>query len=170
MAAEKDSAEILALRAREKAQIDSHQRIVERIASALGRPRTTYVALAAAAAWMAYNTFASALGGRQLDPPPFFWMDSVAALTSIVLTTTVLTTQMRQARHADLRSQLDLQVNLRAEQKIAKLIALVEELRRDLPNVPDRRDHEAEAMTQAVNPEAVLSVIEETPEDAPGTS
>ncbi len=41
MAAEKDSAEILALRARVKAQIDSHQWTVERIASALGRPRTT---------------------------------------------------------------------------------------------------------------------------------
>ncbi len=64
----------------------------------------------------------------------------------------VLNTQNRQGRHAEQRSHLDLQVNLLAEQKIAKLIALVEELRRDLPQVRDRVDHVAEAMKESVDP------------------
>jgi uncharacterized membrane protein len=52
-------------------------------------------------------------------------------------------------------------VNLVAEQKIAKLIALLEELRRDLPIVRDRVDPVADAMAQAVDPQAVLSVLEQ---------
>ena len=45
--------------------------------------------------------------------------------------------------------QGELAENLLAEQKIAKLIALMEELRRDIPTVKDRFDPEAEAMQQS---------------------
>jgi uncharacterized membrane protein len=55
-----------------------------------------------------------------------------------------------------------LQLHLLSEQKIAKLITLVEELRSDLPNVGDRHDPGAEAMKQAVDPHAVLDALEET--------
>lgn len=47
-----------------------------------------------------------------------------------------------------------------AEQKIAKLIELVEELRRDLPII-DRQDLVAKAMTKAVDPGNIVSVLEE---------
>lgn len=73
----------------------------------------------------------------------------------------VLTTQNRQSRHAERHAQLDLQVNLLAEQKVAKLIALVEELRRDMPSVPDRVDPVAEGMTEPLDPEVVLTVLED---------
>ena len=71
------------------------------------------------------------------------------------MTVTILTTQNRVATLAQQRAQLDLQVNLIAEQKIAKVIALIEELRRDLPSVKDRKDSLAEAMTEAVDLDAV---------------
>lgn len=54
-----------------------------------------------------------------------------------------------------------MQLSLLSEQKITKLIALVEELRRDLPNVRDRIDLESEIMQQAANPQQVLEVLEE---------
>ena len=53
-----------------------------------------------------------------------------------------------------------LQLNLLSEQKIAKLISLVEELRTDLPNVKNRADLEAEIMQQAIDPQAILEVIQ----------
>ncbi|MGD0674814.1 MAG: hypothetical protein ABSC94_05310 [Polyangiaceae bacterium] len=59
------------------------------------------------------------------------------------------------------RAHLDLQVNLLSEQKVAKVVALIEELRRDLPNVQDRKDSLADAMSNAVDPSAVISVPEE---------
>ena len=50
-------------------------------------------------------------------------------------------------------------MNLTAEQKIAKLIELIEELRRDIPSVTNRVDLQAETMAQAVDPEAVLTAL-----------
>jgi uncharacterized membrane protein len=82
------------------------------------------------------------------------------------MATTVLATQNRQRKISDERAQLDLQVNLLSEQKLAKLIALVEELRRDMPNVKNRSDPLAEAMTQAIDPHAVVSALHDTIEEA----
>jgi hypothetical protein len=48
------------------------------------------------------------------------------------------------------------------EQKIAKVIALIEEQRRDSPNLESRPDPEADAMAAATDPKAVLHRISET--------
>ena len=45
---------------------------------------------------------------------------------------------------------------------MAKLIALIEELRQDLPNVKDRQDDEAEKMKETVDPHRVVDVLEAT--------
>jgi uncharacterized membrane protein len=71
----------------------------------------------------------------------------------------VLSTQRRDEELAQLHQQLTLQLALLGEQKTAKLIALVEALRRDHPAIPDRIDAEAQAMAQPANPEAVLDAI-----------
>jgi uncharacterized membrane protein len=127
----------------------------------LGRPRTIYAALGAAVVWMGCNVAAPHLGQRSLDAPPFYWMQGGVALLSLLMTTMVLTTQQRQMRHVEKRSHLDLQVNLLSEQKIAKIISLLEELRRDLPSVVDREDPVAAAMTESVDPGNVVSALEE---------
>ena len=49
-----------------------------------------------------------------------------------------------------------------AERKVAKLIALIEELRRDLTNVANRHDSFAEAMTEAIDTDAVTTAFRET--------
>jgi uncharacterized membrane protein len=150
-----------ALRRRADDKAGSHQLFIERATEALGRPRTIYLVLLSVVAWGAWNLFAPRLGYAALDPPPFYWMQGVLALGSLMMTTMVLTAQNRQVRHADQRAHLDLQVNLLAEQKIAKVIALLEELRRDLPIVRNRQDLVAEAMTEAVKPDNVISALEE---------
>ncbi len=60
-----------------------------------------------------------------------------------------------------------LQLNLITEQKIAKLISLVEELRTDLPNVKNRDDEEADLMKQATDPQAILEVIHKISDPSP---
>ncbi len=62
---------------------------------------------------------------------------------------------------AEQRSHLTLQINLLTEQKIAKLIELVEELRADLPDIRDRYDLEAQLMKQATDPQVVLNILQE---------
>ena len=80
----------------------------------------------------------------------------------------VLTTQNRQAKLAEQRAHLDLQINLLSEQKAAKIISLLEELRHDLPNVRDRVDQAAEAMKEAADPVAVLTALEDIESSEPG--
>ena len=81
------------------------------------------------------------------------------------ITTIVVITQNRQLHLAERRAQLDLHVNLLAEQKIAKLVSLLEELRRDSPQIRDRRDPVAEQMSKATDARAVVEAIEASLED-----
>lgn len=151
---------IESLRIQEDKQASRHQRLIERTTGLLGRPRTIYILLTLTVGWMLWNEIAPRYGWRCLDAPPFFWLQGLVSLVALLLTTMVLTTQQRALRQQEQRSHLDLQINLLAEQKIAKLIELVEELRRDLPII-DREDLVAKAMTQAVDPGNIVSVLEE---------
>lgn len=155
---------VASLIARAEKGVSHHQRRIERLTALLGRPRAVYLILAFAATWIATNVVMARFGVRPWDPPPFFWMQGTVGLGSLLMTITILTTQNRQNRDAGDRGQLDLQINLLAEQKVAKLIALLEELRRDLPSVRDRVDEMAEVMKEPVDPHAVLSALEVTHE------
>ena len=159
---------VASIRARAELRVNRHQRMMEVLTAALGRPRTVYVILSVVLGWVIANTVAPiVLGWKRIDPPPFFWLQGMVALAALLMTTLVLITANRQTRNAEDRSHLDLQVNLLAEHKVAKLIALVEELRRDLPMVKDRIDHEANDMQEAVDPHAMLEALERAAEDAP---
>ncbi len=73
----------------------------------------------------------------------------------------MLVKQNRLARLAQQRAHLDLKVTLLTEQKAAKMIDLLEELRRDLPNVRDRHDSGAAALQQSMDPDLVLAALDE---------
>ncbi len=164
-------ATIAKLHARSERDVPRQQRSVEAFTDHLGRPIAVWGIAAAGVLWMAINLALQYAGLRAPDPPPFSWLQATCSLGALLMATTVLASQNRQRRVADEHAQLDLQINLLAEQKVAKLISLLEELRRDMPNVANREDLLAEAMTHAVDPHAVASAIKETkeePESDPG--
>ena len=111
------------------------------------------------AIWVASNTVAGRLGWAQFDPPPFFWLQEIIGLLGLIVGTAVLIRQNRLARMAEQNAHFDLQVNLLTEQKTSKIIRLLEELRRDLPSVPDRHDAEVQHMQRSADPHAVLDAI-----------
>lgn len=152
---------VASLHSRAQKTLGRHQRFMERVTAHVGRPRTIYLLCLVAAAWIAANVATP----TPIDPPPFYWLQGALCLYAALVTTIVVTTQNRQQRHAEERAYLDLQINVIAEQKTAKLIALLEELRRDLPSVRNRRDPEAENMSRAIDPETVLTALEETLEE-----
>jgi uncharacterized membrane protein len=155
-----DVESVASIRARAEQRLDKHQRMMEVLTAALGRPRTVYVTLSIVVGWVAFNLVTPKLfGWQRIDPPPFFGLQGMVTLSALLMTTLVLITANRQTRNAEERSHLDLQVNLLAEHKVAKLIALVEELRRDLPMVRDRIDREADAMQEAVDPNAMIEAL-----------
>lgn len=149
------------LLARTDKRLTIHQRSIEGVSAVIGRPSTLYATIAVVGRWIGGNTllfFANPT--YALDAPPFFWLQGVASLGGLLVTTIVLITQSRQARHADERVALDLEVNLCTELKISKLIALVEELRLDMPSVRNRVDLQANAMQTTLDPHAILTALE----------
>jgi uncharacterized membrane protein len=149
------------------ATVTPHQRAIESLTRWIGRPVTLYVLVPAVATWAVYNAAAAARGWPTFDRPPFFWLQGAMTLYAALVTTTVLTAQTRQSRESERRAHLELQVSLLAEQKATKIISLLEELRRDLPDVQNRRDSEAEAMQTRPDPGKVLSALESTMERPP---
>ena len=79
----------------------------------------------------------------------------------MLTTVVVLIKQYRVSKLSEQRDHLDLKVTLLIEQKTAKLIDLMEELRRDLPNVKDRHDSGAAVLQQPMSPERVLAALDE---------
>jgi uncharacterized membrane protein len=139
---------IAELRRDAERQVTRHQRVVEVFMEQLGRPRTLYGLLALVVAWVGINV---GLPGLRWDAPPFFWLQGLLTVLSVTTTSVVLITQRRHLLRTAQHSQLDLHINLLAEEKVAKLVALLEELRRDLPSVPDRPDPEAAAMSRGTD-------------------
>ena len=149
---------------REELKISRSQRILERISGFIGQPVFPGVILLFVALWMLANAVLRQFGMPQFDPPPFFWLQGIVGLGALLTATVVLTKQNRLAKLAEQRAQLDLKVTLLTEQKAAKLIDLIEELRRDLPNVKDRHDAEAVALQRSMNPDQVLAALDERSE------
>lgn len=152
---------IAELHARAEEQLARHQRFIERIAGFFGRPVFFYVLVAFIDGWIVVNLLLQAYGRRAPDPWPFDGLQCIVGVVALSMANVILITQNRQGRRAEHRAHLDLQVSMLAEQKIAKLIALVEELRADLPNVRNRRDAEAEAMTEPADPAQVIEALKQ---------
>lgn len=155
---------VSAFYARHNEELSPMQRIVEKISYFLGSPAYVVGNLVFVVLWIAWNLAAPELGFDQWDEPPFFWLQGLIALNAFVISTTVLIRQNRMSQLNSQHAHLDLQVNLLADEKSSKIIQMLEELRRDLPNVHDRPDQEAEELAQRTDTQAVLSMIEDSAE------
>ena len=67
--------------------------------------------------------------GVSTAPPPYHWLQGLVALGALLTATVVLGKQNRLARLEEQRAHLELKATLLTEQKAAKLIDLLEELR-----------------------------------------
>ena len=155
---------VLAFYTREEQKISRSQRMLERVSHFIGQPVFLGFILLFVALWMLANAVLRQLGIAEFDPAPFFWLQGIVGLGALLTATAVLTRQNRLAKLAEQRAHLDLKVTLLTEQKAAKLIDLLEELRRDLPNVKNRHDPEAAVLQQSMNPDLVLAALDERAE------
>jgi uncharacterized membrane protein len=146
---------------REEHKRSAAQRRAESIGGFVGRPAFLVVILVFTSTWIGVNLALPALAMTPFDAAPFHLLQGVIALAALLSTTVVLIKQNRMAKLGEQRAHLDLKVMLLIEQKSAKLIDLLEELRRDLPNVKNRSDSGAVVMQRALSPEAVLAALDE---------
>lgn len=136
-------------------------RLVDRIAATVSRPSFLIYVVLAILVWIGANSVMRALGGRAADPWPFSFLSLLASCTALLISVLILSSQRRADRLANLREQMTLEVVLLTTQKVSKLIELIEELRRDSPDVRDRVDLEAIEMADMPDHEAVLTAIQE---------
>jgi uncharacterized membrane protein len=152
---------IVAIQRREWEERPASQRRVEQISRIIGQPMYRVGLLFFTIAWIACNLGAPSLGWQTFDPFPFPLLDGILSLAALVSTTVILIAQNRQTRLERKHTHLALQVNLLTEQKVTKLIHLLEELRRDLPMVKDRHDPQSEALKETPDAQKVLRAIRE---------
>lgn len=82
-------------------------------------------------AWIVVNSNVIP-GFTPFDPYPYGMLTMVVSLEAIFLSIIVLISQNRAAKIADLREELDFQVNVAAEQEITQILKMLERVERKL--------------------------------------
>lgn len=140
------------------------QRIVDRLTALVARPAFIGAIVLAVLLWIGANLALRRFAGWSLDRPAFPWLQGAGELAALCITTLILMSQRRKDELSELREQLTLELAIMTDQKCAKLIALLEELRRDDPLLVNRIDTQADAMSEPSDPEAVLEAFKGTQE------
>ena len=157
----KENLEVLSqFKDREEAQISGLQLAIERISRFFGSPAFFAFALAFIAIWIAVNLWGMKHGWRYVDTPPFFWLQGLVSCNALLLMVAVLIRQNRMAQVAEHRAHLDLQINLLTEQKVTKLLQIIDAPRGD--SAPHRgADDEVSEMSKPADAHALMHAIKE---------
>src|SRR5579863_7105645 len=141
------------------------QRAIESVTDFLGRPRFLFIILVVVAIWTVVNILLIKLGLPGFDPPPFIWLQGVLSLGAVIQATMILITQNREDVMVERRTQLDLQVSLLLDQKMSKLIMMVDQLRRAHPDLEDGTDPQVEALKKTVDPHQSIKTLDQLLEE-----
>jgi uncharacterized membrane protein len=151
----------------EEAQISGLQLAIENVSQFFGSPAFFAFAVLFIAAWIAVNAWGVHRGWPFVDTPPFFWLQGLVSSNALLLTVAVLIRQKRMSQMAEHRAHLDLQINLLTEQKVTKLLQIVDDLRRDLtePRGHPAADAEVGELTKPADTHALMHAIKEKQSD-----
>jgi uncharacterized membrane protein len=137
-------------------------RATDRATAFLGHPSFLGVVTLVVIFWVGANLGLQWIGRAPIDAPPFPWLGQAITLMALYMAGLILMTQRRADDLAGHREQMTLELSILSEQKAAKIIELIEELRQDSPQIRDRVDDEALAMATRADPHAMLEAIEDT--------
>ena len=147
--------------ARHEEQVTHAQAFIEKMSLFLGSPSYVAGSVVVIVCWIVWNLAAPEwFGILEFDEAPFFWLQGFIGLNALLISTTVLIRQNRMSVLAAHNAHLDLQISLLAEEKASKIIAMLEELRHDSPDIPDKVDAEADELAQSADTHSVLEAIE----------
>lgn len=127
------------------------------VATFCGSITFVWVHVAIFAAWLLFNTLP---GLPHFDPYPFTFLTLCVSLEAIFLSAFILISQNYEMRISDRRNQLDLQINLLAEQENTKMLQLLEAIAHKV-GASGGDDPEIRALEQATRPETLARQIEE---------
>jgi uncharacterized membrane protein len=132
-------------------------RVAAAIAQFCGSMTFVWMHVAVFAAWIAYNSLP---WFDAFDPYPFTFLTLVVSLEAIFLSTFILISQNYDMRVSERRNQLDLQINLLAEQENTKTLQILERIAKKVgAHLSD--DPQVRALEEATRPDALVEQIEE---------
>lgn len=143
---------------REEREARSQDKLAAAVTAFTGSMTFVYLHLVMLIAWILVNV--GLVPGAPRFDPTFVILATAASVEAIFLSTFVLISQNRAARAADLRAELDLQINLLTEHEVTRLIALAAAIAAKL-GIPDANDSAVQELQRDVAPEAVLDKLEE---------
>ncbi len=146
--------DILKLEAQNKTLSEA---VADYIATFTGSMLFVWLHVAWFALWILWNV--GWLGLRPLDPFPFTFLTMIVSLEAIFLSTFILMSENRQARLADRRARVNLQVDMIAEREVTKLMELVGDIHRHL-GIERRADPELERMQRPTDIEHLTEAAE----------
>lgn len=109
-------------------------------------------------AWILIN-LGDIAGMRTFDPYPFNFLTMVVSLEAIVLSIVVLITQNRQSRVEDMREQIDMEIDVRAEEEITMLLVMLDKVAQHL-QVPIEENPQLERMKERTDLKRIREEIE----------
>jgi uncharacterized membrane protein len=98
-------------------------------------------------------------GVRPFDPYPFSLLLMIVEFSAMFLAIVVLINQNQQGRMADIRQQIDLEINVRAENEITKILTMLDELHVKLGIV--KTDKELDKMMEKIDIAEIKEDIEQ---------
>jgi uncharacterized membrane protein len=143
--------------------------LVDRMTAKVAQPRFLIYVGAAVIPWIGYNALLWRVGLIAPDAPPFPLLALGISCVALFIAVLILVSQRRADRLGNLRQQMTLEMALLTTQKASKLVELMEEFRRDSPNVKDRIDLEAMEMAGATDHGVVLQAIQEMTNNPPAS-
>jgi uncharacterized membrane protein len=172
----KENLELLSnFKDREEAQISGLQLTIERISQFCGSPPFFAFAVLFIASWIAVNAWGIHAHWDHVDTPPFFWLQGLVSSVALLFTVAVLIRQNRMSQMAEHRAHLDLQINMLTEQKVTKLLQIVDELRHRVTELRGRPAADADAdadadaevgdLTEPADAHALMHAIKEKHSD-----
>jgi len=132
-------------------------RVADHVANTVGSWSFIIIQSAVLGAWMAVNLLGWFF---QWDPYPFILLNLVLSFQAAYAGPIIMMSENRQAKLNERRNQLDLQINLLAEQENTEMLKLLRRLCEKL-DVPTGRAGHEKALEEATCPEEVVRQIDE---------
>lgn len=127
---------------------------------AFGSIRFLYASTLFITGWILINT--GCIGDiLPFDPYPFTLLMMVISLLAIFISIVVLMTQNRQEKIAQIRQQIDFEIDVRAEHEVTKILHMLDELRADL-GISKKEDKELEQMKEKID---IVEIKQEVEQD-----
>lgn len=138
----------------EKSKRTLGEKLASAIAAFCGSMTFVYAHIAWFGGWIVIN---SLFPSWQFDEFPFTFLTLVVSLEAIFLSTFILISQNHETKVAERRNQLDLQINMLAEQENTKQIELLEAIARKVG--VDMDDPELRVLKEKIDPTKLAKQI-----------